>query len=89
MTKFSRFCLWLTCICSVMLMGILSLMMFAHNVEPESHVPLSIVACLVVQNIITLGVTARFLYFQDEHFKVINALYPILARIDQVTNGGK
>ena len=83
-TKFVRACLWLVSLSSFLILIILGIMMFANNIQPNVHVPFWIVLCVVLQNFILFVVIARFLYFQDEYFNIMNSFYPIISRVSQV-----
>ena len=83
-TKLLRWCLWFSVMCSFCVLMIFILMLFANNLLPDVHIPMGLAIFLFFQNLILCAVVARFLFFQDEYFKMMNAFHPVVERIMQV-----
>jgi len=63
---------------------VFGIMLFANNLASEAHVPWWVAALSLIWNFIFLAVTMRFLWYQDQYFKVMNAFYPVVDRINAV-----
>lgn len=83
-SKFTRLSLFLLVAASFCAFLILLTMMFAGNKIEGMHVPVWSLALSMCLNFMLTIAIARFLWFQDEYFKMMSHFYPIVNRVLEV-----